>query len=107
MMYVINNTEGSVLLPNGQDLVTWLAVTDEDAVALAKYDGGILKLSKTKPKEEKTSVPLPIEESVVDQGFTSLSDALKKEDETPPEAPSPSETAAPAPAAKKTGKKAQ
>ena len=79
-MYVTNLTRGSVLLPNGRDLVTWLEVSNEELEALKKYEGTLLSISSTKPKDSKEAPKsLPIEDPVEAIGSTSLSDLMKPE----------------------------
>ena len=78
-MYVINLSEGSVVLPSGHELVTWLEVLDSEIPALKRYEGTLLKLSKTKPGEVvKEAAGFPVEDVLVQQGGTeTLAEALK------------------------------
>lgn len=107
-MYIENLTQGSVLLPNGLDLVTWMEVTAEEAESLKKYDGTLLKISSTKPLGlGKASVALPVEEDATQGGSASLSDLVKPAEEPVIEAAVPVDAAADAPAEteKKSSKK--
>lgn len=78
-MYVINLSNGSVILPSGHELVTWLEVLDSEVPSLKRYEGTLLKLSKTKPVDgERESVPLPVEDGFAQQGGNdSLAEAMK------------------------------
>lgn len=78
-MYVVNLSEGSVVLPSGHELVTWLEVLDSELPALKRYEGTLLKFSKTKPGEvEKEAAGFPVEDVLVQQGGTeTLAEALK------------------------------
>ncbi len=77
-MYVINLTTGSVLLPSGRDLVTWIEVDKEEAESLRKYEGTLLSISATKPLDLKVEPKqLPIEKPMAEEGTTSLAEALK------------------------------
>lgn len=77
-MFVKNLTDGSVLLPNGRDLITWLEITEEEAIAWKFYDGNLFKISKTKPTDSKESNSGPkIEDAASLGGVNSLAEALK------------------------------
>lgn len=95
-MYIVNLTEGSILLPNGQDLVTWLEVSKEEAEQLEKYKGTLLDITSTKPEAKNKQSLMKIEETELQGGFSTLAEARGEPEPTveteEPVAPAPKAT---------------